>query len=100
MFERHFIEDLELCPFGLAAWTFVFFALGGGDRQALYELGDGVDAPFYGVDGGAVVDEVVGAVYGALLAFFGFGAGVSVNRLVEIKVRPRSNIHCEVAILS
>ena len=77
MFEGYFIENLELCPFGLAARTFVLFAFGGGDRQALYELGDGVDAPFYGVDGGAIVDEVVGAVYGALLAFFGFGAGVS-----------------------
>ena len=74
-----------MCPFGLAAGTFVFFALGGGDRQALYELGDGVNAPFYGVDGGAVVDEVVRPINGALLAFFGFGAGVSVNRLIEIK---------------
>lgn len=71
MLERDFVKDLELRPFGLAARAFVLFALVFGDRVALHGFVDGVDAPFDGVDGGAVIDEVVGAVYGALLAFFG-----------------------------
>jgi CobQ-like glutamine amidotransferase family enzyme len=41
--------------------------------------GELVDAVFYSVDYGPEFDVVVGAVYGALLAVFLFGAGVARN---------------------
>ena len=70
--EVHFIEDFELRPFGFAASTYVFFAFFFRDGVALDGFVDGIDAPFYGVNGGAVVDKVVCAIYWSLLPFLRF----------------------------
>lgn len=70
--EVHFIEDFELRPFGSAASAYVFFAFFFRDGVALDGFVDGVDAPFYGVNGGAVVDEVVCAIYWSLLPLLCF----------------------------
>lgn len=80
--EIHFVEDFELCPFGLAASAYVFFAFFFRDGVALDGFVDCVDAPFYGVNGGAIVDEVISAVYWSLLTLFRFRSSVSKVMLV------------------
>lgn len=70
--EVHFVKDFELRPFGFAASAYVFFALFFRDGVALDGFVDCVDAPFYRVDGGAVIDEVISAIYWSLLALFRF----------------------------
>lgn len=70
--EVHFIEHFELRPFGFATSAYVFFAFVFRDGVALDGFIDGIDAPFYGVDGGAIVDKVVCAIYWSLLSFLRF----------------------------
>lgn len=75
--EVDFVEDFQLRPFRFAASAYIFFAFFFRDGVALDGFVDGIDAPFYGVNGGAVVDEVVSAVYWSLLTLFRFRSSVS-----------------------
>ncbi|QBZ54241.1 hypothetical protein PoMZ_09937 [Pyricularia oryzae] len=79
------VEDLHERVLLLAAdaEAKVLLALVGGHGDALHLLVDRIDAPFYGIDGLAIVNKVVHAVHRPLLA------------LLELRAR----VHCQEAVL-
>lgn len=72
------VQNLQLCPFRLATWTDIFLPLFLRDGIALNILVDTVYPPLDCIHRGAIIDIVIGPVYGTLLALFCLRSGMSV----------------------